>query len=99
MDHFEIGGIVAEKWKFNEYCRRHSTHRYVGDDVERTHLMDVLWLSSKLVGELQPACWHPEAPLTPGGTLTLGFDAFVKDLEALAVVVDRVQVFRKVACM
>ena len=98
MDHFEIGGIVAEKWKLeSSIADAIRTHRYVGDDVERTHLMDVLWLSSKLVGELQPPYRHPEAlDARLGGTLTLGFDAFVKDLEALAVVVDRVQVFRKV---
>ena len=52
MDHFEIGGIVAEKWKLESSIATLSDPS-LQDTLERTHLMDVLWLSSKLVGELR----------------------------------------------
>ena len=98
MDHFEIGGLVAEKWKLEAVISEAIRfHRDIQDEVERTQLMDVLWLASKIMGEIQPKSRHvEEAHPSLGATLSFTLDELREEIESVKVAVDRVQVFREV---
>lgn len=98
MDHFEIGGMVAEKWKLEAVISEAIRfHRDTQDEVERTQLMDVLWLASKILGEIQPKNRHvEEAHESLGATLSLTLDELREEIESVKVAVERVQIFREV---
>lgn len=98
MDHFEIGGLVAEKWKLeSSISAAISYHREVRDDVERTQLMDLLWLSSRILGEIDSTTRHVEEPHAELGVmLPITIEDLVEDMSAIEVAVERVQIFREV---
>jgi HD-like signal output (HDOD) protein len=98
MDHFEIGGLVADKWKLESTISEAIRyHREVKSDVERTQLMDVLWMSSRILGELQPSEKHVEEPHQDlGSTLPITMEDLIADKSAIEVAVERVQIFREV---
>lgn len=98
MDHFEIGGLVAEKWKLESSISQAITyHREISDDVERTGLMDVLWMASKIVGILRPDSVHVEDSHPDlGSTLKMSLDDLLAEKGSIELAVERVQIFREV---
>ena len=98
MDHFEIGGLVAEKWKLeSSISEAIRYHREMNEDVPRTELMDVLWMASKIVGVIRPAAAHVEESHPGlGATLKLSIDELMQERNAIELAVERVQVFREV---
>jgi HD-like signal output (HDOD) protein len=97
MDHFEIGGLVAEKWKLEaSISEAIRSHREYSNEVERTPLMDVLWMASRALGEVQSDHAHVETPHENlGQTLALGIEEFLEDRNAIELAVERVQIFRE----
>ena len=98
MDHFEIGGLVAEKWKLEaSISEAIRYHREIGENVDRTQLMDVLWSASKIVGILRPDTAHvEESDAQLGSTLGVSLDELLADKSAIELAVERVQIFREV---
>ena len=98
MDHFEIGGLVAEKWKLeSSISEAIRYHREPHDDVQRTQLMDVLWLSSRIVGEIKPKARHVEEDHPDlGATLRINLAEAMTERNAIELAMDRVQIFKEV---
>ena len=98
MDHFEIGGLVAEKWKLESTISEAIRyHREPQEDVQRTQLMDVLWLSSRIVGEIKPASRHVEEDHPDlGSTLSIDLEEAMGERNAIELAMDRVQIFKEV---
>jgi len=98
MDHFEIGGLVAEKWKLESSISQAITyHREMSEDVERTALMEVLWMASKIVGILRPDSAHVEESHPDlGSTLNMTLDELLAEKGSIELAVERVQIFREV---
>ena len=65
-NHFELGALVAEKWKLEvkiaETIRHHRTP--MNDDVLRTALMDCLWAAVSLVAEIDGETTVEDVPET-----------------------------------
>ena len=65
--------------------------------MERTDLMDVLWMASKSVGILRPDSVHVEESHPDlGSTLNMSLDELLAEKGSIELAVERVQVFREV---
>ena len=97
-NHFELGALVAEKWKLEvkiaETIRHHRTP--MNDDVQRTALMDCLWAAVSLVAEIDGETTVEDVPETFADNMGEGFSSLMGSRIEIEQAIERTQIFRQV---
>jgi len=96
--HFELGALVAEKWKLEvkiaETIRHHRTP--LNEDHERTALMDCLWAAVSLVADIDGETIIEDVPESFARNIGEGFASVMGNRIEIEQAIERTQIFRQV---